>query len=179
MPIDIDQDKLQVLFADKVLLALLEENLLTEEDIDNMKSWQHSGFNVFIGEPIDHNDKDRLLFAAGYLKKCPLSNERIKIVEASGKESLIEYASFKNGTKNVRTFTPLEFLAAVSQHNLSRRSAQREGGFLTSGNRLQDFSAHIPPAPGAPLKKDKRSLLPTYYLFQNHYKNLPLAGHGL
>lgn len=37
--IEIDQERLQSLFADKVLLALLKEGRLTEEDIDNMKSW--------------------------------------------------------------------------------------------------------------------------------------------
>ena len=89
---------------------------LTEEDIDNMKSWEHSGFNVFIGEPIDHNDKDRLLFAARYLKKCPLSNERLTIVETNGEDAHIEYASFRDGAKNIRKFTPLAFLAEVSQH---------------------------------------------------------------
>jgi len=114
--VEIDQERLQELFADKVLLALLEEDLLTEADIDNMNSWPHSGFNVFVGELIEHSDQKRLLFAARYLKKCPLSNERLTIVEASSQDSYIEYASFKNGTKNIRRFTPLDFLAEVSQH---------------------------------------------------------------
>ena len=63
-PIEIEQERLQSIFADKVLLALLEEGLLTEEDIDNMKGWEHSGFNVFVGDPIDSADKKRLFFAA-------------------------------------------------------------------------------------------------------------------
>lgn len=114
--LEIDQERLQALFADKVLSALLDQELLTQDDIDNMKSWRHSGFNVFVGEPIPYNDQKRLLFAARYLKKCPLSNERLKIVELSGEDSYIEYASFKHGEKSVRTFTPLQFLAEVSQH---------------------------------------------------------------
>jgi len=81
-----------------------------------MKSWQHSGFNVFVGELIQYSDQKRLLFAARYLKKCPLSNERLKIIEPTGEDSYIEYASFKNGEKSVRIFTPLKFLAEVSQH---------------------------------------------------------------
>ena len=64
------------MFADKILLSLLTEGLLTEEDIDNMKSWQHSGFNVFIGEPINHNDKDRLLFASRYLTRLRIKLRR-------------------------------------------------------------------------------------------------------
>jgi hypothetical protein len=57
-----------------------------------------AGFNVFIGEPIEPTDKDRLLFTARYLNKSPLSNERLKIIEAPGKEPYIEYATFKDGT---------------------------------------------------------------------------------
>ena len=57
----------------------------------------------------------------------------------SGEDSYIEYASFKNGTKNTRRFTPLDFLAEVSQHNLFRHSAKHEGEFQISGNRRLDF----------------------------------------
>lgn len=114
-PIEIDQDRLQAIFADKVLLALLAEGLLTEEDIDNMKGWEHSGFNVFVGDPIDSADQKRLLFAARYLKKCPLSNERLRIIDGES-ETIIEYTSYKNEQRSVRTFTPLKFLAEIQQH---------------------------------------------------------------
>ena len=63
-PVSIGQERLQALFADKVLVALRKEDLLTQDDIDNIKSWPHSGFNVFIGEPIAPDDTKRLLFAA-------------------------------------------------------------------------------------------------------------------
>ena len=112
--LELDPERLQALFADKVLLALHREGLLTEEDIDNMKSWEHSGFNVFVGESIEYQDQKRLLFAARYLKKCPLSNEQLQIVE--GVEATIEYTSYKNDKKIIGTFTPLKFLAEVSQH---------------------------------------------------------------
>ena len=44
------------------------------------------------------------------------SNERLKIIETGTEDSYIEYVSFQNGAKNVRTFMPLQFLAEVSQH---------------------------------------------------------------
>lgn len=115
VPIAIDQERLQDLFADKVLLALRDEGLLTQDDVDNIKSWPHSGFNVFVGEPIAPDDTERLLFAARYLKKCPVSNERLQIVESDG-EALINYAAYKDGKKSIRSFTPLEFLAELQQH---------------------------------------------------------------
>ena len=114
-PVEIDQDRLQDLFANKVLQALREEGLLTQDDVNNIKSWPHSGFNVFVGDPIAPDDTERLLFAARYLKKCPVSNERLAIVESDG-ETAIEYASYKNGVKSVRRFTPLQFLAELQQH---------------------------------------------------------------
>ena len=83
--------------------------------IDDMKSWEHSGFNVFIGDPIAPTDTKRLLFAARYQKKCPISNEHLTIVEGSG-DTVIEYAAYKDGQKSVRTFTPLTFLAELQQH---------------------------------------------------------------
>lgn len=40
-PVSVDQERLQILFADKVLAALRKEALLTQDDIDNIKSWPH------------------------------------------------------------------------------------------------------------------------------------------
>ncbi|MBX7145438.1 MAG: transposase [Oligoflexia bacterium] len=114
-PVTVDQTRLELLFADKVLKALQHEGLLSQDDIDNMKSWEHSGFNVFIGEAIEPTDSKRLLFVARYLKKCPVSNERLTIVEGSG-DTVIEYAAYKDGHKSVRTFSPLDFLAELQQH---------------------------------------------------------------
>lgn len=70
---------------------------------------------MFIGEPIAPDDTERLLFAARYLKKCPVSNERLAIVGGDG-EATIEYASCKNEQRSVRSFTPLQFLAELQQH---------------------------------------------------------------
>jgi hypothetical protein len=37
--------------------------VVSKEDTDNMKSWQHSSFKIFVGELMEHADKDRLLLA--------------------------------------------------------------------------------------------------------------------
>lgn len=113
--VTIDNSRLEELFRDKVLSFLLKEELLTQDDIDNMKSWEHSGFNVHIGEPIAATDTKRKLFVARYLKKCPVSNERLSLIEARG-DPIIEYTAYKDGVKSVRKFTPLSFLAELQQH---------------------------------------------------------------
>ena len=115
-PVMVDQKRLESLFSEKVLSALLAEGLLSPDDVGNMRSWAHSGFNVFIGDPISPSDTKRLLFAARYLKKCPVSNERLRIVEKAGSDTVIEYASYKNGAMQTRVFLPLQFLAELQQH---------------------------------------------------------------
>ena len=89
--------------------------LLSADDIANIKSWPHSGFSAFVGEPIAPTDKTQLLFVARYLKKAPISNERLSIVEQDG-QAVVQYKSFRNGAESLRTFTLLEFLAQASVH---------------------------------------------------------------
>ena len=113
--VETDPKQLEMCFADKVLNALLLEGLLSQDNLDNMRTWQHSGFNVFVGDQIEPSDKMQLLFVARYLKKCPVSNQRLSIDDTSG-EPVIKYASYKDGTKQVRSFTPIEFLAELQQH---------------------------------------------------------------
>jgi Putative transposase len=108
------------------------------------KSWTHSEFNVFVGDPIDPTDKKRLLFAARYLKKCPISNQRLTLLKSNG-VTINEYSSLKDGIKNIRSFQPLEFLAELQQHNLSAEALQREGGSPMPGSRPAGSSEFTPP----------------------------------
>ena len=94
----VDPKRLERLCASKMLSALEREELLSPEEIDNMNSWAHSGFNVFIGEPITADDTKRLLFAARYLKRCHVSNERLRIDEDCG-EPVIEYSARSRGAR--------------------------------------------------------------------------------
>jgi len=171
VPAAIDKDKLQERFARNVLQALLQKQLLSPEDVDNILGWPHSGFSVFIGDPIDPCDADRLLFVARYLKKCPVSNERIHILEQNG-STTIRYLSFKNGEKSFRDFEPLEFLAELSQHipdtweqttrflgayssrTRGARKAQAQRGEISPFTRT-GLQAH--PYLGAPHKKSIRN----------------------
>ena len=84
-----------------------------------MKSWQHSGFNFYAGEPIGADDENARLFLARYLKKAPLALERLSIDESSG-EPIVRYVKQLNdlepGEEAERLFSPLEFLAELSSH---------------------------------------------------------------
>ena len=117
LPLNIDTARICELFRDEVFAALLGEELLDEETIASMKSWSNSGFSVFASDPIEPKDLERLLFVARYLKRCPVSNERMLIDETDGNNPRVLYTSYKDGAAvSTREFSPLEFLAELSQH---------------------------------------------------------------
>ena len=85
-----------------------------------MKSWEHSGFNVFAGEATLEDDESARLFLSRYLKKAPLAAERLSIDE-SGREPVVRYverpdAVGQPGEGSARCVSPLEFLAELSCH---------------------------------------------------------------
>ena len=115
LPLQIDAEKLRDRFANEVLAALVEEGLLTQDDVDNMKSWPHSGFSAFLGDPIDRNDTEQRLFVARYLKKCPVSNARLSLTTQNG-ETTVTLRAMRDGKRDQRIFSVLEFLAELQQH---------------------------------------------------------------
>jgi hypothetical protein len=113
--LEIDPERLQQLFADKVLAALIKVELLDDNAVQSMKNWPHSGFNIFLGESIPASATAQRLFTARYLKKCPISNERLRVQDIDG-QATVNYIAYRNGSKETRTFTPLKFLAELQQH---------------------------------------------------------------
>ena len=167
MPLEINPQKLQECFADKVLSALLKEELLTQEIVDSMKSWPHSGFSAFLGEPIAADDTKQRLFVARYLKKCPISNERLCLTTQNG-DTVVTLTAVRNGKTNLRTFSVLEFLAELQQHlpdtfeQTSRffgiyssrsRGAEKEKSAPISAPYLPDASAKPSPKWAALMKR--------------------------
>jgi hypothetical protein len=113
----VDSEYLQRVFARNVFSFLKEKGLLSDDDITSMQSWRHSGFNAFVGEPF--SDEDARLFVARYLKKCPLSNKRLELIEESGEvgvEMTVRYHKITDDMATHRDFEPLEFLAELQQH---------------------------------------------------------------
>ena len=112
---NIDRELLTEFFAEEVYQIFLKKGLLSEEDIRSMKSWPNSGFSVWIGDAISEDASEQRLFAARYLVRCPLSLERLSIMED---ETMSYAAKDDNDGKEpeTKTFSPLEFLAELSQH---------------------------------------------------------------
>lgn len=109
---ELDTELLTTRFRREVFDFLLRHELIDAGTVDNMLSWEHSGFSVHAAEEITAEDENAPLFLARYLKKCPLSLERLSI-EDTGLEPSIRY---KTDDGSEQSFSPLEFLARLSQH---------------------------------------------------------------
>lgn len=106
-------EELEKLFSEMLFGYLLEEELIEQEVIDNMKSWEHSGFNAFSGDAIGPEDADQRRFVGRYLMKPSVSGERLEINER-GLEPRVVYTKQLNDGERRREFSPLEFLAELS-----------------------------------------------------------------
>ncbi len=69
---------LRELFQIEVFRFLRERELLNSERMDLIRSWRHSGFDVFVGEPIAPDDRRALEHVARYLLRAPVSLERMR-----------------------------------------------------------------------------------------------------
>ena len=77
------------------------------------RSWPHSGFSAFLGESIPADDAAQRLLLARYLKKCPVSNERLSTHNG---DTTVTLSTVRDGTPSARTFSVLEFLAELQMH---------------------------------------------------------------
>ncbi len=74
----IDTHAAELLFRHKVLKLLKKEGLLSDERIDVMLSWQHSGFSVHNAVGVDRQDRSGLERLSRYLLRSPVSLARLR-----------------------------------------------------------------------------------------------------
>jgi len=106
-----------------------------------MKSWSHSGFNVYVGDKIQPDNDNARLFLARYLRKAPLSEARLSIDE-SGLEPTIVYQKTSADGEQIKHFSPLEFLAQLSLHipNTWEQTTRHYGVYssVTRGKKIRE-----------------------------------------
>jgi len=102
---------IETVFRGKVFKMLLAEGKINEGIISMLKSWRHSGFNVFAGERIYPGDEKAMENLARYIIRASFSQERMTYMRD---ESKVVYQS-KDGKKK-QTFDVLEWLAAMCSH---------------------------------------------------------------
>lgn len=106
-----DARALEELFRHKLLKMLLNKGAISQWHIDLLMSWQHSGFNVHICEPIAADDRQALEKLAHYIIRCQFSQERMTYLEESG---TVIYRS-KDG-QTTKSFSALDWLAMIISH---------------------------------------------------------------
>jgi hypothetical protein len=89
-----------------VLAQLHRRELISDDDVAQILSQEHSGFGAWLGDPF--HDKESEQFVARYIERAPLSLEKLSI-----QDDIVTYTT-KDGAAH--EFDALEFLAALSVH---------------------------------------------------------------
>jgi hypothetical protein len=109
------RDVLEVLFKHRVFRMLLDEGAISEDLIESMLQWHHSGFDAFIGQEVSGNDRNALENLAQYIAKGPVSLQNL---EYSREQQEVTYRTSNTHSRHgpSRTLDPLEFLAELTTH---------------------------------------------------------------
>ena len=100
--------QLESIFRHKVFKMLLSKGKITEELIDMLMTWRHSGFNVFCGPRIQPGEQEAMENPARYIIRASFSQERMAYIP---EKSEVVYQS-KDG-KEEKIFDALEWIAAM------------------------------------------------------------------
>jgi len=110
----VDTHKAELLFRHKVLHLLRDRELLSQERIDLLLSWRHSGFSVHNHTTVYPADTEGLHKLACYLMRSPVNLSRLRYHPGS-QLILYEPKAGHDVDQEVR-LDPLEFLARVLIH---------------------------------------------------------------
>ena len=102
---------LEEIFRHKVFKMLLSKGKITEDMVDMLMKWRHSGFNVFCGSRIQPGNEEAMENLARYIIRASFSQERMTYIP---EETKVIYQS-KDG-KDEKVFEPLEWIAAMCSH---------------------------------------------------------------
>jgi hypothetical protein len=108
---------------------LLAEGRITQQVVDQMRTWQHSGFSVDKSVRLDAGDTAAIERLTQYIVRCPFSLDRIVSLNPDGKVvyraekaecrpfPALGDQNLRQGVKrNFEVFDPLDFIAEITQH---------------------------------------------------------------
>jgi hypothetical protein len=110
----VDMKAAELLFRHKVLGFLKDEELVTEERIELLLSWRHSGFSVDSSVKVDAQDTKALERVARYILRPPLSLERLHWDE--GCDEVCYAAKHTSAQCTSECFDPCDLLARLIIH---------------------------------------------------------------
>ena len=108
-----DRPVLRELFEIEVFRFLRERELLSVERMQLIRSWRHSGFDVYVGGPIGPDNRELLEHIARYLLRAPLSLERMRYNPQEGSVTIFPLSSEDN---TPLVMEALEFISRLILH---------------------------------------------------------------
>ncbi len=113
-PEDIDFGPLEDLFREEVFKTLLKKEKITEERIELLRSWRHSGFRVFSERRIAQGERQALESLLQYMERAPVSLQRLSYLDNG---EVLYRGNFHPGFgRDYQLVSGLEFLAMLVPH---------------------------------------------------------------
>jgi hypothetical protein len=128
---------LEKIFRHEVLKMLKKEGKITDAVIENMLSWRHSGFHVYIGDRIHASDQTSLGNLARYVVRACFSQERMIYIPAEKSDDNTAKVIYTYKDKKSRkVFNALDWLARLVTHIPGRyEQTVRYYGFYSNKSR--------------------------------------------
>ena len=114
---EVDLKPLEALFRAELFTFLKKEGKITDELINKLLKWRHSGFSIDNGVRIKKEDKEGREAIAQYMMRNVFNTQNITYIE---KTSKVIYRTGKiqkgENRKNFVVYDAEEFIAAITQH---------------------------------------------------------------
>ena len=121
---EFDMDSLLAAWQDTVFSLYLSEGKIEPEVVENMRSWEHSGFSVDQSVLLSAEDQEGIQRLVQYMVRCPFSLSRLvkvtdtgQVVYKAEKQACQAFPDpyaddLKAGAyRNFQVLSPLDFLA--------------------------------------------------------------------
>ncbi len=110
-------EDLEGAFQYAVLKMLKKEEKINDAIIENMLSWHHTGFHIYIGNKIDPDDKTGIGNLAKYIIRACFSQERLIYISAKeSHDSIAKMVYTSKDGKSRKVFNALDWLAQLVTH---------------------------------------------------------------
>jgi len=197
---ELDLERLEAAWQEAVFALYLAKDKIEPEVVENMRTWQHSGFSVDQSVLLPAGDRAGIERLVQYMTRCPFSLSRLVKISESGQ---VVYKAEKqacrafpdqNGDgmqsgpkRNYQILPPLDFLAEFTQHipakgshliryygwysNKSRGMRKKAAEAAGSAEDVEDSSATV----GAEEASSSRSRQSWAMLIKRVYEVDPLS----
>jgi hypothetical protein len=130
-------EDLEEAFQYEVLKMLKKEGKINDAVIENMLSWHHTGFHVYIGDRIYPDDKTGLGNLANYIIRACFSQERMIYIPAEeSTDGIAKVVYTSKDRKSRKVFNALDWLAQLVTHIPNRyEQTVRYYGFYSNKSR--------------------------------------------